>query len=141
MIIARSSCSDLGLRGSNASSGSPGEQIRELQRKRTRFGLVNRMSVAIAPQSVKPETVPEATSVCREEADRGGWRRRAEKEVSRNLGGPQGRVRSQRHCRMHKALAAFEEVGRAHSSEEAGNDRGAKGRGSESASNKPGGSA
>lgn len=63
-----------------------------------------------------------------QEAVRGGWEQRADRDKPRNLGDPHWWVLAQRFDRMHKIRPAFGEVGRAHSSHEAGNGRGAKGR-------------
>ena len=67
---------------------SPGKQTREPQRKQIRFGLVTPVFAANLPEMVKPETDPEATSVCRGSANRGDWERRARKDMPRNLGDP-----------------------------------------------------
>ena len=80
--------------------------------KRTRFGLVNLMGVASLSKRIKPVTDGEATGECNRRALRGGWGRRVRKDKSRNLGYPRVFFRRSRT---------------AHSSGEAGNDRGAKG--------------
>jgi len=72
-------------------------------------------------------------SICRSRAARGGWEKRAEKDMSRNLGDPFRWGKSQLFSRMHKALGAGSEVGRVHSSKEGSNDPRAKGRGHGSA--------
>ena len=77
MLIARSTCSEPGVRRSDPSVRSPGKQTREPQRKQIRFGLVTPVFAANLPEMVKPETDPEATSVCRGSANRGDWERRA----------------------------------------------------------------
>src|ERR1700683_1735202 len=88
MKIARSSCSEPSGERGNASRRSLGDQICKPQRKRIRFGLVTLMSVASLPDRVKPETLVQATSVCRQGAVRGDWEQRAEKDRRRNLGDP-----------------------------------------------------
>ena len=130
MLIARSTCSRPGGLLGNECGRSPGAQSGEPQRKRIRFGLVtSNLAMASLPQKVKPVILPEATSVCRVGMVRGGWEKHAAKDKPRNLGDPSGWVLAQRLVRTHKDKAARSEVGRVHSSEEAGNDRGAKGRG------------
>lgn len=57
-------------------------------------------------------------------ASRGDWGQRAPKDQRRNLGGPSSRVEPNA---LGNRCAATAEVGGAHSSVEAGNDRGAKG--------------
>jgi len=133
MLIARSTCSGPGEGLGNEAPRSPGEQTCEPQRKRIRFGLDTQLSTASLPEMVKPVTLPEATSVCREGVDRGDWEQRARKDTPRNLGDPFGWERSQRRLRMHKKRSARSEVGRVHSSDEACNERLAKGRGCRSA--------
>jgi hypothetical protein len=84
--------------------------------------------VAILPNRVKPATCAQvmSKSVCM--AVRGARVQRVEKDKSRNLGDPFRRALAQLLSRMHKALGVCSEVGGVHSSKEAGNDRGAKGR-------------
>jgi hypothetical protein len=124
MLIARSTCS-----GPGGANRSPGEQSGEPQRKRIQFGLVtSKSAMASLPRMVKPVIRFQATSVCGIGMVRGGWEKRAAKDKRRNLGEPFGWALAQLLSRMHKALGARTEVGRVHSSEEAGNDRGAKGR-------------
>jgi len=116
--------------------------MREPQRKQIRFGLVKfSLSVANLPKRVKPATLTQATSASTQGAVRGDWEQRAQKDKSRNLGDPCRWVQTQLLSRMHKALGAYSEVGRVHSSEEARNERGAKGRGHGSAIDKTGSSA
>ena len=107
---------------------SPGEQRGEPQRKRIRFGLVNpKSTTANPPRWVKPATRSEATR----EHGRGGpgWLGAARLERQAEEPGRSGAVDEiQLLSRMHKAEHALSEVGRVHSSWEAGNDRGAKGR-------------
>ena len=142
MLIARSTCSDPGAVRSNSVLRSPGDQVREPQRKQIRIGLVKpKTSVANLPNMVKPVTSAQATSVCMRETVRGEWEQRAHKDRHRNLGDPFRWVKTQLFSRMHKAIEARSEVGRVHSSDEAGNDRRAKGRGHGSAANKTGSSA
>jgi len=90
MIIARSSCSELSVERGNPSHRSLRDQICKPQRKRIRFGLVTLTSVANLPKMVKPVTLVQATSICRQGAVRGGWEQRAEKDRRRNLGDPSG---------------------------------------------------
>ena len=87
---------------------------------------------ASLPYVMKPDAGGEAMGKSSHRALRGGWGRRMEKDQSRNLGDPAGRSRSfggagQRPRGMHNLGAASPGVGPAHSSGEAGNDRGAKG--------------
>src|SRR5580658_6793280 len=88
MRIARSSCSEHSGERGNLSRRSLGDQICKPQRKRIRFGLVTLMPVTSLPEVVKPETLAQATSVCRQGAGRGDWEQRAEKDSHRNLGDP-----------------------------------------------------
>jgi len=77
MLIACSTCSEPG-----GISRSPGEQIREPQRKRIRFGLVRRNTVVANLQKmVKPATDGKATSLCSHRAIRGDWGQRAETDT------------------------------------------------------------
>jgi hypothetical protein len=127
MLIARSTCSEIGDPLGNGVGRSPMERILEPQRKRIRFGLVKPyLTVVIPPLWVKPVISAQATSVCEREAVRGGRERREEKDKPRNLGDPFGWDKTQLIGRMHKAFGARSEVGHVHSSQEAGNDRGAK---------------
>ena len=96
MLIARSTCSEPGVRRSDPSVRSPGKRTREPQRKQIRFGLVTPMFAANLPELVKPDMDPEATSVCRGSANRGDWERRARKDMPRNLGDPTRWRRSNR---------------------------------------------
>ena len=66
----------------------------------------------------------EGTGACSRPASRGGWGQRAPKDQSRNLGDPSSWVEPNAPGNRQAAAA---EVGGARSSEEAGNDRGAKG--------------
>jgi hypothetical protein len=76
---------------------------------------------------VKPAAVVLSTSVWDGRVNRGGWRRRAEKDKCWEPGRPARVGMSQRLGRKHKSLTALSGVGRIRSSLEAGNDRGAKG--------------
>lgn len=136
MIIARSSWSELSGGLGNEFRRSLGKRTREPQRKRIQFGLVTRKAVANLPMMVKPVTFPQATSTCVGRTVRGEREQRARKDMPRNLGGPFGWDLSQPALRMHKQGLARSEVGRVHSSKEAGNDRGAKGRDCRSVTNK-----
>jgi hypothetical protein len=136
MLIARSTCSGPSGGIGNGVGRSLGERVCEPQRKRIRFGLVTLLVVAILPERAKPDIRSQATSICRSGTTRGGWEQRADKEMPRNLGEPLGRAKTQPLHRMHKVLGARWAVGRVHSSREAGNDRGAKGRDHGSAENK-----
>ncbi len=128
MLIARSTCSGPGVRRSNPSVRSPGEQSGEPQRKRIRFGLdTPKSTMANLRRLVKPDTRSEGTR----EHGRGGpgWLGAALHERQAEEPGRSGAVDEiQPLSRMHKADWAVSEVGRVHSSWEAGNDRGAKGR-------------
>ena len=128
MLIARSTCSGPCVRRSDPSVRSPGEQRGEPQRKRIRFGLVtSKSTTANLPRMAKPDTRSEATR----EHGRGGpgWLGAARLERQAEEPGRSVWVgKTQLLRRMHKASGACSEVGRVHSSWEAGNDRGAKGR-------------
>ena len=137
MLIARSTCSEIGDYPGNGVGRSPVERILEPQRKQIRFGLVKpNLIAANLPKRAKPDTCSKATSVCRSEAVRGDREQRAEKDKPRNLGDPLGWALAQLSSRMHKAFGARWEVGHVHSSEEEGNDLRAKGRDRGSATDK-----
>jgi len=128
MLITRSTCSKSGGGVGNHSRRSPGARILEPQRKRIRFSPVIGYLVVVNPSlRAKPVIRLEGMSMCTNGATRGDWEQREKKDKSRNLGGPLGRFKCQLLSRMHKALGVQAEVGYTHISEEAGNDRGAKG--------------
>lgn len=107
----------------------------EPQRKQIRFGLVTLSTAVNLPDVAKPEMRVEVMSAGTRAAVRGGWERRAQTERSRNLGDPaehNGRDEYISPVRLRL------EVGHAHSSEEAANHRGAKGRDCERVSFKEG---
>jgi hypothetical protein len=98
--------------------------------------LLKNVGAAILPKKVKPAMDGGATSVETPPALRGESGQRAETDRSRNLGGPveQGRE-PQAGGGINNATAPLcPGVGEAHSSGEAGNDRGAKGSRSRQAS-------
>ena len=136
MLIARSTCSKSSGGGGNGVGRSLDAQICEPQRKRIRFGLVTHKVVTNLSHGAKSAIRFQAMSARGNGTIRGDREQRAEKEMPRNLGEPLGWALAQHESRMHKALVAPWAVGRVHSSEEAGNDRGAKGRGHGSAENK-----
>ena len=124
MKIARSSCSEPG-----GASRSPGEQTLELQRKQTRFSLVKRYVRG------QPLAGGEAwyfwTSNERMRPGGGpGWLEatRGDRHVEEPGRAVRVGLTAQLLHRMHKVLKARTEVGRVHSSVDAGNDRRAKGR-------------
>lgn len=108
----------------------------EPQRKRIRFGLVTPLVAVNLPERAKPDTRVEATSRSTRGATRGGWERRARTEGSRNLGDPAEHFNARDEGISPVRLRL--EVGHAHSSEEAANPRGAKGRDCECACVKEG---
>jgi len=74
---------------------------------------------------MKPGTGDEVTGKSSRRAPRGERGQRAWKDRQRNLGDPQ---RKKKHLRgINNLQLVFVGVGQAHSSEEASNDRGAKG--------------
>ena len=46
------------------------------------------LGVAKLPEMLKPDAAGEVTFACNQRTPRGGWRRRIEKGMQRNLGGP-----------------------------------------------------
>jgi hypothetical protein len=87
------------------------------------------LRAAKLPYERKPATGGEGRGESSHWALRGGWGRRVGTDQSRNLGDPAEWTAEagQRLRGMHNLEAARSGVGPAHSSEEAGNDRGAKG--------------
>lgn len=144
MLIARTTCSLPAALGESPPRRSLGKQTCEPQRKRTRFGLVTLMVVTNLPEWVKSDTRVEVTSTCTRGTARGGWGRRVWKERPRNLGEPTEKAPkgATGFWRIHNRRPRLRsEVGHAHSSEEAANPRGAKGRDCECACKKEGSAA
>ena len=131
MLIACSTCS-----GPGGASRSPGEQKREPQRKRIRVGLVTPLFVANLPEVVKPVTGSERNEHMLGPGEPGRLGAARVERLAEEPGRVEAVGKTQQPSRMHKAGLAVSEVGRVHSSEEAGNDRRAKGRDRRSAAYK-----
>ena len=85
---------------------------------------IRTLEATLHPESGRSGTGGEDSERSNSRASRGDWGQRAPKDQQRNLGDPLSRVEPNAPGNRQAAAA---EVGGAHSSEEAGNDRGAKG--------------
>lgn len=130
MLIVRSTSSQLSVNRGNSVGEASGGPPREPERKRTRFGLARaKTKVAKLPKMMKPAIHGQATDRSGRGTFRGGWGQRARKGQPGTWETRQrARAISQRRVGMHNgATGARPGVGQAQRSEEASNDRGAKG--------------